>query len=140
MGCGSGMPAGAAYRRGSGKGCGRGCNEVLAKLHEADRIDWSRAVIDSSHLRAVGGRAGRSELRARGIRAAIPRPKQAHGSGLGKQRWVVERTIAWPHNYRRLRVREPGGEAASGAVDASPVNVRLLGRANSKVPCPLRRW
>lgn len=47
----------------------------------------------------------RHELRARGISAAIPRPKQSHGSGLGKERWVVERTIAWLHRYRRLRVR-----------------------------------
>src|SRR6266516_2509527 len=42
---------------------------------------------------------------ARGVSAAISRPKQPHGSGLGKQRWVVERTIAWLHQYRRLRVR-----------------------------------
>jgi transposase len=37
---------------------------------------------------------------------AIPAwPKSAHGSGLGTKRWVVERTIAWLHQYRRLRVR-----------------------------------
>ena len=54
---------------------------------------------------AYHSRRHRRELRARGISAAIPRPKQAHGSGLGKQRWVVERTIAWLHQYRRLRVR-----------------------------------
>ena len=28
-----------------------------------------------------------------------------HGSGLGKYRWVVERTHAWFHNFHRLRVR-----------------------------------
>ena len=28
---------------------------LLAKLHEAERIDWSRAAIDSSHVRAFGG-------------------------------------------------------------------------------------
>jgi transposase len=28
-----------------------------------------------------------------------------HGSALGHSRWVVERTIAWLHHYRRLRVR-----------------------------------
>ena len=27
-----------------------------------------------------------------------------HGSGLGKTRWVVERTLAWISNYRRLKV------------------------------------
>ena len=41
---------------------------------------------------AYHSRGHRCELRARGISAAVPRPKQAHGSGLGKQRWVVERT------------------------------------------------
>ena len=34
-----------------------------------------------------------------------PGPKQPHGSGLGRERWVVERTISWLHQYRRLRVR-----------------------------------
>ena len=27
----------------------------LAKLREADQIDWSRAVVDSASIRAVGG-------------------------------------------------------------------------------------
>jgi transposase len=45
------------------------------------------------------------ELRTRGIGAAISRPKQPHGSGLGTHRWVVERTISWLHQHRRLRVR-----------------------------------
>ena len=29
----------------------------------------------------------------------------AEGSGLGKQRWVVERGFAHLHNFRRLRIR-----------------------------------
>ena len=33
------------------------------------------------------------------------RPRELYGSGLGKKRWVVERTIAWLHQYRRLRIR-----------------------------------
>jgi transposase len=27
-----------------------------------------------------------------------------HGSGLGTTRWVIERTIAWFHSFRRLKV------------------------------------
>ncbi|SIT45009.1 hypothetical protein BN2475_510064 [Paraburkholderia ribeironis] len=35
----------------------------------------------------------------------IARRGHRHGSGLGKTRWVVERTISWLHNFRRLRIR-----------------------------------
>ena len=28
-----------------------------------------------------------------------------HGSGLGKTRWVVERSLSWLHQFRRLRIR-----------------------------------
>jgi transposase len=47
----------------------------------------------------------RRRLRARGIRPMIARRGVAHGSGLGRQRWPVERTLAWLHQYRRLRAR-----------------------------------
>ena len=54
---------------------------------------------------AYHSREGRSELRRRHIKPRIAWPISAHGSGLGKKRWVVERTIAWLHQYRRLRIR-----------------------------------
>jgi transposase len=47
----------------------------------------------------------RRALRARGVRPVIARRRAGHGSGLGRQRWVVERTLAWLHNFRRLRTR-----------------------------------
>lgn len=47
----------------------------------------------------------RRELRKRGVKPIIARRGAAHGSGLGKQRWVVERSFAWLHNFRRLRTR-----------------------------------
>jgi transposase len=47
----------------------------------------------------------RRELRARNIRPEIARRQAEHGSGLGRARWVVERTSAWVHNYKRLLVR-----------------------------------
>mgnify|MGYP006149333147 CR=1 FL=1 len=36
---------------------------------------------------------------------ATARRRTAHGSGLGKHRWMVERFFAWLHRYRRLRLR-----------------------------------
>jgi transposase len=47
----------------------------------------------------------RRALRARGVKAVIARRGTDHGSGLGRQRWVVERTFAHLHNLRRLRTR-----------------------------------
>ena len=35
----------------------------------------------------------------------IARRQTEHGSGLGRYRWVVERTFAWLHNLKRLLVR-----------------------------------
>jgi transposase len=34
-----------------------------------------------------------------------PSPGSPHGSGLGVFRWVVERTLAWLHRFRRLALR-----------------------------------
>ncbi|TXG89420.1 IS5 family transposase [Rhodococcus rhodnii] len=47
----------------------------------------------------------RNLLRGKGITPMIARRGVAHGSGLGKVRWVVERTFAWLHQFKRLRTR-----------------------------------
>ncbi len=47
----------------------------------------------------------RRALQARGIRRRIARGGTADGSWLGRQRWVVERTLAWLHQFKRLRIR-----------------------------------
>jgi transposase len=47
----------------------------------------------------------RRQLRQRGIKPEIARRQTAHGSGLGRHRWVVERTFAWLHQFKRLLVR-----------------------------------
>ena len=44
-------------------------------------------------------------VRERGVEPLIARRQTEHGSGLGRQRWVVERTFAWLHNFKRLLVR-----------------------------------
>ncbi|WSK73375.1 IS5 family transposase [Streptomyces sp. NBC_01276] len=154
---------------------------LLKKLRVAKKLDWSRAVIDSSHgpgrsagpksgpspvdrarpgskhhvivdgqsiplavsltggnrndvtqlmpllrkIPAVAGLVGRPRRRpdtlladrgydhdkyrrlvwATGVKPVIARRGVPHGSGLGVYRWVVERTIAWLHGFRRLRIR-----------------------------------
>jgi transposase len=47
----------------------------------------------------------RRRLRHRGIQPKIAKRGVPHGSGLGKVRYVVERTFAWLHGMRRLRTR-----------------------------------
>jgi len=55
--------------------------------------------------RAYDSDPHRDQLRARGIEPMIAERNTEHGSGLGIFRWVVERTISWLHQFRRLRIR-----------------------------------
>ena len=64
--------------------------------HRPARVQADRAYHSGPHA---------TELRRRGIQPVIAKRGQPHGSGLGKTRWVVERTLSWAHQYRRLRVR-----------------------------------
>lgn len=47
----------------------------------------------------------RQKLRRKGIEPVLAKRWTGHGSGLGVFRWVVERTLSWLHQFRRLRVR-----------------------------------
>src|SRR5712671_2937244 len=56
MGCGSGMTCWRRLRDWQAAGVwDRLHQELLKRLREADQIDWSRAAVDSSSVRAVGG-------------------------------------------------------------------------------------
>jgi transposase len=55
--------------------------------------------------RAYHDKAVEALLSWLGIKAIIAKRNTPHGSGLGKTRWVVERTISWIRGFRRLRVR-----------------------------------
>lgn len=55
--------------------------------------------------RGYDSRLTRWVLRWLGIEPHIARRKTPHGSGLGKVRWVVERTIGWIKGLRRMRIR-----------------------------------
>ncbi len=55
--------------------------------------------------RAYDCNLDREALKDIGTTPRIARRHRDHGSGLGKVRWVVERTISWLHRFRRLRIR-----------------------------------
>ena len=182
LGWGSGMTAWRRLHAWQKQGVWKKVHEaLLAHLQGAEQIDWSRAIIDSSSVRAVhggkkrapvpqiarksgskhhlltdaggiplaatvtganahdvtqllplveaippvrgqrgrprrrplrlqGDRAYDSEphrqaLRKRGIQPVLAKRNTEHGSGLGVYRWVVERTVSWLHQLRRLRTR-----------------------------------
>ena len=183
MGCGCGMTCWRRLRDWQKAGVWDRILKVLQdKLGEQDRIDWSRAALDSASVRAKGGgrRTGRNPtdrgklgskhhliVDRKGIPLAQPtltaanehdsdhlgqvldsirpirrprgrprrRPAKLHAdkaydhrrcrlacrlrsikpriarrgvessARLGRFRWVVERTLAWLHNFRRLAVR-----------------------------------
>ena len=63
MGCGSGVTCWRRLAEWQAQGVWDRLHRVLlAKLNAADQIDWERAVIDSSHVRAFGG--ARTPVRA----------------------------------------------------------------------------
>ena len=183
MGCGSGMTCWRRLRDWQAAGAWDRILHILQdKLGQQDRIDWSRASLDSGAVRAKGGgrRTGRNptdrgkpgskhhlivdrngiplakptltaanehdsdhlgpvldsirpirrprgrprrrpaklhadkaydhkrcrlDCRLRGIKARIARRGIESRTRLGRFRWVVERTLAWLHSFRRLEVR-----------------------------------
>lgn len=55
--------------------------------------------------RGYDNESTRELLRWLGVAPHIAKRRTPHGSGLGKVRWVVERTVSWLKGLRRLRVR-----------------------------------
>ena len=94
-------------------------------LTGGNRHDVTQLIPLLDRVPAVGGLAGRPRrrperligdrgydydkhrrlVRARGITPLIARRSTEHGSGLGNVRWVVERTFAHLHQFKRLLVR-----------------------------------
>lgn len=182
MNCGCGMTCWRRLRDWQAAGVWDRLHEaLLAELNAKGKIDWSRAAVDSSTVRAVGGgeetgpnptdrrkpgtkhhlivdghgvplevqisgankaditqllplvanlpavrgkpghprsrpeklyadraydcEPARAILRWLGIEPFLAKRGTEHGSGLGVVRYVVERTISWLHQKRRLRVR-----------------------------------
>jgi len=98
---------------------------LAVRLTEANRHDVTQLVALVEAIPPIRGKVGRPrqrpeavlgdraydsephrrQLRAQGITPVLARRRTPHGSGLGVFRWVVERTIAWLHQFRRLRIR-----------------------------------
>ena len=74
---------------------------LLAVLPDGLRRKIPSLYADRTHDSA----AFRRRLKAEGIEPYLAKHCTAHGSGLGTKHWVVERTIAWLHQFRRLRTR-----------------------------------
>lgn len=55
--------------------------------------------------RAYDSEPARGLLKWLGIEPHLAKRGTEHGSGMGVYRWVVERTVGWLHNFRRLRTR-----------------------------------
>jgi transposase len=66
--------------------------------HAIDLIMCSATVVMTRNRSGKG-------LHGRGILPLLAMRNTEHGSGLGRWRWVVERTFAWLNQFRRLRVR-----------------------------------
>lgn len=67
-----------------------------APRHRFEVIQGDRAYHSDPHRKA---------LKERGIEPLLARRNTPHGSGLGKYRWPVERSLSWMHQNRRLRTR-----------------------------------
>ena len=88
-------------------------NDVTQLIPLIDKVPPVRGVIGRPRFRPdtlIADRGydhdkHRRLVRARGIKPMIARRKTEHGSGLGRVRWVVERTFAWLHHLKRLLVR-----------------------------------
>lgn len=64
MGCGSGVTCWRRLREWQEQGVWQKLHEVLpAKLNAAGEIDWQRAAVDSSHVRAFGGASAPARAR-----------------------------------------------------------------------------
>ena len=64
MGCGSGVTCWRRLDEWQRQGVWQQLHEVLlAKLNAADRIDWQRAAVDSSHVRSFGGASAPARAR-----------------------------------------------------------------------------
>ena len=92
------------------------CLELVALVEAIPPVRGKRGRPKRRPAAVVGDRgyqskAATDELRRRRIRPLIAKQRTPHGSGLGRQRWVVERTLSWLRQHRRYERRADIHEA-----------------------------
>jgi len=86
MNCGCGMTCWRRLRDWNEAGVWRGLHRVLLdKLNAADKIDWSRAVVDSASIRAMHG--GKKQAQIRWIGARRARSTTCWSTATAARRW-----------------------------------------------------
>lgn len=91
------------------KGVGRGRPRRRPMIFHADKAYDNRRV--------------RRYLRRRGVKARIARIGVESKQRLGKHRWVVERTMAWMHGFRKLSTRHDRSAATITALTTLAITV-----------------
>ena len=95
-------------------------NDVTQLIPRSNCCAPGRSQASPGALVASPPASSRPRLRPRQVPPAAPRPRvkpviarrgTENGSGLGTQRWVLERGFAHVHNFRRLRTRYERGPA-----------------------------
>ncbi|GAA0663996.1 hypothetical protein GCM10010193_14170 [Kitasatospora atroaurantiaca] len=100
---------------------------LAVSLTGGNRHDVTQLIPLLNAIPRIRGLRGRPRNRPQ-----IARRGTAHGSGLGKTRWVVERTFAWLHQFKRLRTRyERRADLQQGLLElaASIICLRRLRRS-----------
>ena len=95
--------------------CDHGCQaervaagDELGGRHPADPAAAARPPPRPDALygdRQYGTPRNQQGLKERRIEDHLARQRTPHGSGLGKVRWVVESTLSWVGQARRLKIR-----------------------------------
>ena len=142
MGCGSGVTCWRRLREWQQAGVWQRLHELLlAKLREAELIDWSRAAIDSSHVRAFGGgRKNRPQPRRpleERLQASRSRLRARHAACLLAHRRQPQRhhPADPPHRRDPARARAPGPATAPAAGAVRRPRIPLARRAR-RAPSP----
>src|SRR5262249_16126260 len=86
------------------------CTQLIPLLNALPEIRRKRGKPHRYPKRMYGDRSYDDEklrrpCRERPIKPFLPKRRPGHGSGLGRFRWVVERTLSWLHQFRRVGYR-----------------------------------